>query len=296
MADGSYNNYSQELLKFFPEIKPNSGKSLRFQIANTYTQIGTGKFICPTSANVLPVDRILDPGKGGEAIDIAYITGKRPLGPNSPRAEEIITGDITFTRGNMGMYEWFGEPHMKDLARYLFFCNANESNADKPWHIKPTHYIIKNLGNEEAVDTLASARKLDRAFAKIEEIAANPQVMATVKVGMFPNDHARFSDEQIVLKLRQIASTPPDGADMILRLSAGPDMKANASVHTFVKDGLIRYNETNSLWEYPDGRLIINVGEEQNSLQALKEYFLSDDGKVVFDTIIQLSQKAPKKK
>lgn len=286
MADASYNNYSPELLKHFPDIKMGSGKSIKFQIANVYTQKETGKFICPTSATVLPIDRITDPYTE-QPLDIAYITGRRPLGPNSPRAEEIVLGDIVFSRGNMGMFEWFGDAATKELAKYLFFCNVNKSNIDKPWHIKPSEYIIQIISNEANVTSLASARKLDSAYRKIEEIAANPKALQTVKMGMFPNDYMNFSDEQIVLKLRAIAATPPDGADKILRLSGGPDMQMNVIIQKFVKAAMIKYNDVSSSWEFVDGRIIVKSGAEETPVQALKAFFSTDAGQKVYDLLAQ---------
>ena len=270
-----YNNYPAALLKEFPEIEPNSGKSIRFQLCNVYVQKETGKLVVPNSSNVLPIDRIIDPATKNE-FDIAFVVGSRPLGPGAMRSTETVLGEILFSRGNAGMFEWFGEAQNRELARYLFFTNYNESNHDKPWHKKPTEYIFRILDNTVAENTLSKAREIDKAYAKIEEIAANPRNMSSVKMAMFPNDYQRYSDEQIILKLREMAQKDPN---RILRLSANsPSQKLEDAIRRFTKNGQIMMNEAKGAWEYPDGTVIVHVGEEENQLKAIKDFFATEAG------------------
>lgn len=289
MAD--YNQYPAALLKEFPDIKMGSGKSIRFQLCNVYVQKETGKLVVPTSANVLPVDRIIDPQTNDE-FDIAYVTGNRPLGPNAMRATETVLGEIVFTRGNNGMFEWFGEPQSRELAKYLFFCNWNQSNHDKPWHKKPNEYIFKILDNTVAENTLSQAREIDKANAKIESIAANPQMMSSVKMAMFPNDYQRYSDEQIILKLRDIAMKDPK---RILKLSGGSGQKIDLAIHRFVKNGKIMMNEAKGVWEYPDGSVIVTVSEEENQLKALKDFFATEPGVEALRILLETEDEPAKK-
>lgn len=279
-----YNNYTKKMLQEFEDlgIKPKSGKSIRFQLSGVYTDKVTGRFVCPTSHTVLPFDRINN--EDGEPIDIAYIINKRPLGPNSQRAEEIVMGEIAFTRGNYGMFEWFGEPATKELAKYLYFCNYNESNREKYYHIPPPTYIFKIVGDGGAKEQLGRDREIDKAYARIEEIAANPQTMMSVKMGMFPNEYARFTDEQIIIKLRAIAAKTPE---KILALSKGPDLKAVALVNKIIKESLVKVNQNEKTWEYPDGRTICQIPEDKTEPQALKEFFATEEGKQVLAILVE---------
>lgn len=271
-----YNDYSKELLSHFPVIDKAKNEVLKFQVSGVYFDKLMNRLIVPTSVSIRVVDRIYDPGHKKE-IDIAYIIGKRPLGPNSPRAEETILGEISFTRGNFGMFEWDGNRAQEGLAMYLFFSNSNGSNVDKPWYKEGT-IQYKIIGDEGASVQLTAALLVDKAKAKIATF--DESFLETIKYAWFPQDADRLTREQLMLRIRSVAERDPN---KILSLTpTGGEVSMDAAVNIFVKSGLIKLNDINTEWLFKDGTPLVPVKGDEAPAQSIKRFFATEVGKRVY--------------
>jgi hypothetical protein len=273
MITSTYNNYSPELLAHFPKLQP--GQSLVFRVSNTYFDRMLNKQVVPTSTSIKTIDRIYDPGHGKE-IDIAYIVGSRPLGPNAAKAEEILLGEISFTRGNLGMFEWFGEKQTEALAMYLFFSNSNGSNVGKPWYLDgTTQYNI--MGDEGAKQKLSSEVLIDKAKARLA--AMETAELAQLGMAWFPQDYERLSEAQLMLRFRTVAEKDPQ---RILSMSDNGEIQIMASVNSFIKEGLIKVNDSNNQWLFRDETPLVVIKGDEAPYLAIKRFFATDVGQKVF--------------
>lgn len=273
MIPSTYNNYSEELLKFFPKLKP--GQSLVFRISNTYFDRMLNKQVVPTSTSIKNIDRIFDPGQDRE-IDIAYIVGSRPLGPNAAKSEEILLGEISFTRSNMGMYEWDGNKQEEGLARFLFFSNSNGSNVGKPWYMGgTTQYVI--MGDDGAKQRLGAEFVIDKAKAKLATL--DQSTLAQLGMAWFPQDYERLTEDQLMLRFRSIAEKDPS---RILNMSESGEVQMMAALNRFVKDGLIRMNDNETKWLFRDGTVLVVVKENEAPYLAIKKFFQTETGQKVY--------------
>ena len=269
----AYNNYSPELMSHFPKLQ--KGQSLVFRVSNTYFDKIMGKQVVPTSTSIKPFDRIYDPGQNKE-IDIAYITGARPLGPNAAKAEEIIMGEISFTRGNLGMFEWNGSKQQEALAVYLFFSNSNGSNVGKPWYLEgTTQYII--LGDDGADVKMGRETLIDKAKEKLASL--EPSVLAQLGMAWYPQDYDRLSESQLMLRFRSVAEQDPN---RILTMNETGEIQVLASVNSFVKDGLIKLNDNNTQWLFKDGTILVGVRGDEAPYLAIKRFFTTEVGQKVY--------------
>ena len=278
MADSkpNYNNYSKELLKQFPVLKP--GEGIRFRLSGIYFDKLMNKLVVPASTSIKPVDRIFDPGHN-EEIDIAYITGSRPLGPNSARSEEILLGEIVFSRGNLGEFTWLGEKATESIAKFLFFSNSNGSNIGKPWYIDgTTQYVI--VGDEGAKGKLTEDRVVDRAKAKIETFSDSD--LHTLKMAWFPQEHASLTHDQLILNLRKVAERNPD---KILSYGGNTEVDMSAKINTFVRAALIKMNDTETAWLFQDGTELCNVRTDETPFKAMKDFLLTETGQTVLKAL-----------
>ena len=273
MIPSTYNNYSQELLAYFPKLA--SGQRLVFRVSNTYFDKLLNKQVVPTSTVIRSIDRIFDPGHNAE-IDIAYITGSRPLGPNALKAEEIMLGEISFTRGNLGMFEWTGEKATEALARFLFFSNSNGSNVGKPWYMGgTTQYIL--VGDENAKQQLGNEVLIDKAKAKLA--ALEPSMLSQLGIAWYPQDYDRLSEAQLMLRLRSVAEKDPQ---RILNMNESGELQVMASVNSFIKESLIRTNENDTQWLFKDGTVLVNIRSDEAPYLAIKRFFSTDVGQRVY--------------
>jgi len=273
MIPSTYNNYSEELLSYFPKLKP--GQSLVFRISNTYFDRIMNKQVVPTSTLIKPIDRIYDPGQDKE-IDIAYITGSRPLGPNAAKAEEILLGEITFTRGNLGMFEWDGNKPQEALAKFLFFSNSNGSNVGKPWYLEgTTQYVI--MGDDGAKQKLGNEVLIDKAKAKLA--ALDQATLAQLGMAWFPQDYDRLTESQLMLRFRSIAERDPH---RILNMNESGEVQMMATVNSFVKEGLIKTSDNESQWLFKDGTVLVGVRDNESPYMSIKRFFATDTGQRVF--------------
>lgn len=273
MIPSTYNNYSPELLEYFPKL--NKGQTLVFRVANTYFDRMLNKQVVPTSTSIKPIDRIYDPGQDKE-IDIAYITGSRPLGPNAAKAEEILLGEISFTRGNLGLFEWDGNKQQEALAKFLFFSNSNGSNIGKPWYLEgTTQYII--LGDDGAKQKLGNEVLIDKAKAKLASL--DQATLAQLGVAWFPQDYDRLTESQLMLRFRSVAERDPQ---RILNMNENGEVQVMASVNRFVKEGLIRTNESDTQWLFKDGTVLVGVKGDEAPYLAIKRFFATETGQKVF--------------
>lgn len=273
MVPSTYNNYSEALLKHFP--KATIQNPLRFRVANTYFDRMLNKQVVPTSTLIKPIDRIYDPGHDKE-IDIAYITGSRPLGPNSMKAEEVLLGEITFTRGNFGMFEWDGNKAQEALAKFLFFSNSNGSNVGKPWYLEgTTQYIV--MGDDGAQARLGIEVLIDKAKAKLN--ATDKATIAQLGMAWFPQDYERLTEAQLMLRLRSIAEKDPQ---RILTMSENGEVQIMASINSFISKGLIRMNDNNTQWLFKDGTVLVSVRNDEAPYLAIKRFLSTDVGQKVY--------------
>lgn len=276
MVQSTYNNYSPELLAYFPKLKP--GQSLVFRVSNTYFDKMLNKQVVPTSTMIKSIDRIYDPGHNKQ-IDIAFITGSRPLGPNAAKAEEILVGEITFTRGNLGMFEWLGDKANEELARYLFFSNSNGSNVGKPWYLEgTTQYLI--MGDDGAEHKLGNDILADKAKAKLALLS--PEILAQLGMAWYPQDYERLSESQLMLRFRSVAERDPN---RILTMNETGEVNTMASVNRFVKEGLIRTNENNTQWLFKDGTVLVSVRGDEAPYLAIKKFFETTVGQQVYSAL-----------
>lgn len=273
MIPSTYNNYSEALLEYFPKLT--QGQMLVFRVSNTYFDRMLNKQVVPTSTLIKPIDRIFDPGHDRE-IDIAYIIGSRPLGPNAAKAEEILLGEITFTRGNLGMFEWDGNKQQEALAKFLFFSNSNGSNVGKPWYLEgTTQYQI--MGDDGAKQKLGTEVLIDKAKAKL----ASLEKASLMQLGMawFPQDYERLTESQLMLRFRSVAEKDPQ---RILNMSENGEVQVMASVNRFVKEGLIRMNDNNTQWLFRDGTILVSVRGDEAPYLAIKKFFATEVGQKVY--------------
>lgn len=270
MVASTYNNFSPELLSHFPV-----GGRLMFRVSNTYFDRVMNKQVVPTSTVIRSIDRIYDPGQDKE-IDIAYITGSRPLGPNSVKAEEILVGEITFTRGNLGVFEWNGEKALESLAKFLFFSNSNGSNVNKPWYLGgTTQYVI--MGDEGAKQKLGSELLIDKAKAKLASL--EPSMVSQLGIAWYPQDYERLTEDQLMLRLRSVAEKDPQ---RILGMNESGELQVMASVNSFIKNSLIRTNDNDTQWLFRDGTVLVNVRSDEAPYLAIKRFFSTDVGQKVY--------------
>jgi hypothetical protein len=273
MVQSTYNNYSKELLEQFPKLKP--GQTLVFRVSNTYFDKMLNKQVVPTSTMIKNIDRIYDPGHDKQ-IDIAFIVGSRPLGPNAAKAEEYILGEISFTRGNLGMFEWMGDKANEELARFLFFSNSNGSNVGKPWYLEgTTQYVI--MGDDGAVVKLGKEVLIDKAKAKLASL--DQATLAQLGMAWYPQDYDRLGEAQLMLRFRSIAENDPQ---RILNMNESGEVQVMASVNRFVKDGLIKMNDNNTKWLFKDGTVLVNVNGDEAPYLAIKKFFGTDTGQKVY--------------
>lgn len=273
MTQSVYNNYSEKLLEYFPKLQ--KGQVLAFRVSNTYFDRMLNKQVVPTSTTIKPIDRIYDPGHDKE-IDIAYITGSRPLGPNAARSEEHILGEISFTRGNLGMFEWDGNKAQEALAKFLFFSNSNGSNIGKPWYLEgTTQYNI--MGDDGADRKLGNEFLTDKAKAKLA--ALDKATLAQLGMAWYPQDYDRLTEAQLMLRFRSVAEKDPN---RILTMNESGEVQTMASVNSFVKEGLIRTNDNNTQWLFKDGTRLTNIKEDEAPYLAIKRFFSTDVGQKVF--------------
>lgn len=273
MITSNYNNYSPQLLEHFPKLKP--GQSLVFRVSNTYFDRMIGKQVVPTSTMIKNIDRIYDPGHDKQ-IDIAYIIGSRPLGPNALKAEEHILGEISFTRGNLGMFEWMGDKQNEDLAKFLFFSNSNGSNINKPWYLEgTTQYLI--MGDDGAERKLTGDLRADEAKAKLATLSADK--LEQLGMAWFPQDYNRLTESQLMLRFRSIAEKDPE---RILKMNESGEVHVMSSVNRFVKEGLIKTNDNNTKWLFKDGTVLVNVNGDEAPYMAIKKFFSTEVGSKVY--------------
>jgi hypothetical protein len=233
------------------------------------------KQVVPTSTLIKSVDRIFDPGHDRE-IDIAYITGSRPLGPNAAKAEEILLGEITFTRGNLGMFEWDGNKAQEALAKYLFFSNSNGSNVGKPWYLEgTTQYIV--MGDDGATAKLGNEVLIDKAKAKLASL--EEATIAQLGMAWYPQDYERLTQPQLMLRLRSVAERDPQ---RILTMNETGEVQIMASVNSFVKEGLIRMNDNQTQWLFKDGTPLVGIKGDEAPYLAIKKFFSTDVGQKVY--------------
>jgi len=273
MVQSTYNNYSKELLEYFPKLQP--GQSLVFRVSNTYFDRMLNKQVVPTSTMIKNIDRIYDPGQDKQ-IDIAFIVGSRPLGPNAAKAEEYILGEISFTRGNLGMFEWMGDKANEELARFLFFSNSNGSNVGKPWYLEgTTQYII--MGDDGAVAKLGNDVLADKAKAKLA--AMSQDALSQLGMAWYPQDYNRLTEAQLMLRFRSIAEKDPN---RILTMNESGEVQVMASLNRFVKEGLIKMNDNNTKWLFKDDTLLVNVNGDEAPYLAIKRFLGTDVGQKVY--------------
>jgi hypothetical protein len=273
MVQSTYNNYSKELLEQFPKLQ--KGQTLVFRVSNTYFDRMLNKQVVPTSTMIKNIDRIYDPGHDKQ-IDIAFIIGSRPLGPNAAKAEEYILGEISFTRGNLGMFEWMGDKANEELAKFLFFSNSNGSNVGKPWYLEgTTQYVI--MGDDGAKQKLGNDKLIDQAKMKLS--AMKEAELAQLGMAWFPQDYDRLGEEQLMLRFRSVAEKDPQ---RILSINENGEVQVMASVNRFVKDGLIKMNDNNTKWLFKDGTVLVNVNGDEAPYLAIKKFFGTDVGQKVY--------------
>lgn len=125
------NKLSPELAKIVNEARPKRGQIVYFQ--SLRPQAG--------GTSVRNIDRIFDPWAKnpdddklkGDFVDIAYVTGQTPARGGMPAMHNY--GRIQFTKsaGNMlGLSS--NNKGEETLFTYLFLCNSNKLNMDKPWY------------------------------------------------------------------------------------------------------------------------------------------------------------------
>jgi len=273
MVPSTYNNYSEELLAYFP--KATVKNPLRFRVSNTYFDRMLNKQVVPASTLIKSIDRIYDPGQDKE-IDIAYITGSRPLGPNAAKAEEILLGEITFTRGNFGMYEWDGNKPQESLAKFLFFSNSNGSNVGKPWYLEgTTQYEV--LNDDIAKQRLGTEVLIDKAKAKLSML--DKVSLSQLGMAWFPQDYDRLTEDQLMLRLRSVAEKDPQ---RVLTMNENGEVQVMASVNNFVKEGLIKMNDNNTQWLFKDGTVLVNVKSDEAPYLSIKRFFTTEVGQKVY--------------
>jgi len=233
------------------------------------------KQVVPTSTLIKSIDRIYDPGQDKE-IDIAYITGSRPLGPNAAKSEEILLGEITFTRGNLGMFEWDGNKPQESLAKFLFFSNSNGSNVGKPWYLEgTTQYLI--MGDDGAKQKLGNEVLIDKAKAKLATL--DQATLAQLGMAWFPQDYDRLTEPQLMLRFRSVAERDPQ---RIMNMNETGEVQVMAAVNRFVKEGLIKTNDNNTQWLFRDGTVLVAVKGDEAPYLAIKRFFATETGQKVY--------------
>lgn len=297
--DVKYNNYSSELNKIFDEAYAacSPRNPMKFMLEGIRYDPIMKKHIVPQSSTIgTPVDRIFDPyavkkGKEyeGAEIDIAYVTGSTPSGPNSTFAAQINLGEISFKRESVGSIESYGNQAMKELCRFLFFSNRNQSNLRKPWHIEPRFgYIFHQHSVKEAnASKLTGAKLVLRAKNFIEGM--NESEIDKFKRGLFPNEYSVISDDEVVLKLMAIADKDPA---KILGLSQNADVEANRFITKIVESGLLECEEGKKMWVWGDTKkMLCMIKPGQDKISSIKSFFQTEAGLETAELLEQLMNK-----
>jgi hypothetical protein len=287
MSTRKFNNYSKELLEHFPKLAP--GQALVFRLNGIRYDPGLRRTIVPNTVEFPCVDRIYDPYTK-EYIDISWIEQERPAPPSSNKETEIVIGNASFTRAGQGeIFYRGGDTRNYELARFLFFSNRNKSNVEKPWHIPPSQYIFEVKDNEDHRKTLATERLVDQAKQVIDSLSSDK--IKEIKRGMFPNDHINISEEQVILKLREVAVKNPS---KIINLSKDVDLKVNAFITRCTEANLIKFVEDTKEWKWADtGEIICRIKPGNTAYSGLKLFFMSETGLPVMEALeVQLSEGA----
>jgi len=279
------NEYSDKLNKvaedYWNQIK--DGGQITFEITGIRFDKELNRHVVPRRVGVPNTDRIRDPYTKTD-IDIGYITGSKPTGPDSQKETQIVLGDIVFFRDDMGRITFRKQYRNWELFRYLFFSNYNKSNVGKEWHYPPNlihgyrYYMIDRRKN--ASDKINFVTKRNQAQDLVQELTDNQ--LEGIAKGLY-HDYQMLSKEEIVNRLILKAESNPD---YILRVNDDVDIKLKAFIKDAEKAGVIRKNERHKKWEYADtGDFICTIKPGMTPEDNLKNYFLSDSGKEVYDTL-----------
>jgi hypothetical protein len=293
MATKQYNNLSPKLREHLPKLNP--GDKVRFQLLGVYTDPITRKFICPRSSNIKPVDRIYDPwaherkvgGKvtyEGDYVDISYIIREVPAPKDSLRDSVVEFGEITFMNSDAGMIEIQGG-RLEEERRllFLFFSNSNASNVGKPWYIKPVSKSkYKMLApNAEAKKTLEREAMVDRARSIIMNMT--PEEVTEAARGLFPNKYYSLGNDERIMELREIAATHPE---KILNASKDVDTQAVAFIERLLTEKIIAIDDKKHQWIWADDKTkICTINDNSAPHNALKRYFMTDEGRETLSTL-----------
>lgn len=296
MATQEYNKFSPKLRAELPKLK--KGEKLRFQLLNARIDEHFKRLVCPNSLYLTGIDRIYDPwakeskGSGGKIeyegdyIDIAFVDRENPAPRDSQRDKVIKIGEIGFLRANGGMIELVGGnmAHEKMLP-YLFFCNKNQSNVDKPWFVKPEGKpVYKTLEpSNDALKQLKKDKLIDQARLMITDMSQEERNQ--VAKGLIPNLYSRLSTDEIELQLRDIATKNPQ---KIMDVNKDVEVQTTAFIETCVKAGLIEYNKEKTQWEWADDHTMIVRVKAGVPHNALKRYFMTEEGIEVLSQLEKL--------
>jgi hypothetical protein len=204
---------------------------------------------------------------------------------------------VEFLGTNSGFIEIEGGnmEHMK-LMPLLFFHNKNKSNVGKPWYVKDGQPVFHQVEPEKDAETdLEKGARIDSARKAVMEMTE--EELSSAALSVLGGKSRSLSPSEQRLELRGIASINPE---KIITLSKDVDIKAMGFIEECIKSGLIFIDKKKSEIQWADDKVkIVSIKSGQTAHTTLKRHFLTDDGKMVLETLekqMEIANRSKKQK
>lgn len=265
------------------------GKVFKFKLLGIKYDRELKRWHVPASKNVSSSDIIFDT-KNDKQIQIELIKARAPTAPDAHKETHTILQEILFLKTENGLKVLSGnDKSKKDQYEYLFMCNYNRANKDKPWHLRPpSGYIFEFLDDEVKADVDNRKSKLQHsAVSMIYGMSLPDRVILSEQLAKkkgYGFVHSVNSEEKLIEKnLVAFAKKYPKE---IITLDEGTTVKLISIVKDAEQANIIEIDTAKQqvVWaDTKDAIVIIPPGKDPYNLLA--DYFLSDEGNSVLKTI-----------
>lgn len=279
---------ANEAISVLKEFKPlERGRSRTYQLLGLRIDPENKSFICPQSRRI--ANKFLINDKGNNVKSYLFVSNHAPtLNGSSLPANQL--GKIVFTKEAAGKIIISGDkPEDRELDKALFFHQANKSNIDKSWHVRPRagQYVF------ELLDPKTKAEFDNKNFERrntCENIINEMKValMRDTYEMLFKQDSEGFDSPVIRNKLYEYVQKDANAQNFIV-LNESEQMKAKVIIREAYDKKFIMKDDTRVRWV--NGKeLICAKLPRKNMDQSLLIFLVTDDGKDILKTLKDLTE------
>ena len=266
-----------------------SGKVFKFRLLGLKYDRALQRMHIPASKNVCSSDIIFDP-KNNEQIQIELIKARAPTAPDAHKETHTILQQILFLKPENGLKVLSGnDKSKKDQYEYLFMCNYNRANQDKPWHIRPSSgYIFEYLDDEIKAEVDNRKSKLKHgAVSMIYNMSLPERAILSAQLAKKKGSGFNYSEnsEEMLIEKNLIAFAEKY-PDVIIKGDFETRTRLISIVKQAEETNIIKIDTAKKqvVWAESNEAFVI-IPQGKDPYELLVDFFLSDEGNSVLKTI-----------